>query len=114
MKNYWMVIASLGQTSTHVPHSVHASASTTATSSSSMAPTGHSSTHVPHAVHFSASTTAGMITPPRMLQDSGYNLCAFWLSESTVQMQKGKRKNSKTDSKTGVFLSRNLSSDSKQ
>lgn len=53
------MIASFGQTSIHEPHSVQISGSTTALSSSSIAPMGHSSTHTPQPSHESP-TTAGM------------------------------------------------------
>jgi hypothetical protein len=55
-------MASEGQASTQVPHSVHLSASTTAISSSSslIASSGHSSTQVPQLTHSSLLTTAGI------------------------------------------------------
>jgi hypothetical protein len=58
-----MLMASDGQASTHVLHSVHFSLFTTAISSSSklMASSGHSSTQVPQLTHSSRLTTAGII-----------------------------------------------------
>ncbi len=57
-----MEIASEGQASTQVPHSVHFSGSTTAISSSSIwiAVSGHSSTQVPQPTHSSLLTFAGI------------------------------------------------------
>jgi hypothetical protein len=59
---YSMLMASDGQASTHVLHSVHFSLFTTAISSSSkvMASSGHSSTQVPQLTHSSLLTTAGI------------------------------------------------------
>src|SRR5512137_28044 len=58
-----MLMASDGQASTHVLHSLHFSLFTTAISSSSkvMASSGHSSTQVPQLTHSSLLTTAGII-----------------------------------------------------
>ena len=60
---YSMLMASDGQASTQVLHSVHFSAFTVAISSSSrvMASSGHSSTHVPQLTHSSLLTTAGIM-----------------------------------------------------
>jgi hypothetical protein len=60
---YSMLMASDGQASTHVLHSVHFSLLTTAISSSPMvmASSGHSSTQVPQLTHSSRLTTAGII-----------------------------------------------------
>jgi hypothetical protein len=50
------LIASLGQTSAHVPHSVHISGSIEYFSPSEIAPDGHSSIHVPQAIQSSLIT----------------------------------------------------------
>lgn len=50
------LIASEGQTSAHVPHSVQASGLIEYLSPSEIAPTGHSSIHVPHAIQSSPIT----------------------------------------------------------
>src|SRR5690606_31819129 len=65
-----MLIASEGQASTHVLHSVHFSLFTTAISSSSrlMASSGHSSTQVPQLTHSSLLTTAGIIESSNLPQ----------------------------------------------
>lgn len=49
-------IASEGQTSAHVPHSVHASGLIEYLSPSEIAPTGHSSIQVPQAIQSSLIT----------------------------------------------------------
>lgn len=54
----YLPIASLGQTSAHVPHSVHKSGSIEYFSPSEIAPIGHSSMQVPHAMHASEITNA--------------------------------------------------------
>ena len=54
--NYPNLIASEGQTSAQVPHSVHISGLIEYLSPSEIAPTGHSSIQVPHAIQSSPIT----------------------------------------------------------
>lgn len=63
-----MVMASLGQTSTHAAQSLHNSSSTTAKPSSVnvMASVGHASTHSPQPAQSSGSTFAAKILPFRL------------------------------------------------
>ena len=73
-----MLMASDGQASTQVLHSVHFSLFTTAISSSSkvMASSGHSSTQVPQLTHSSLLTTAGIINSSN-LPHSGKFTCKY-------------------------------------
>ena len=58
---YSMLIASLGQLSTHAPQSPHVDSSITATPSfTAMASKGQEATHCSHPEHFSVSTFAAM------------------------------------------------------
>ncbi len=58
---YGRLIASEGQTSAQVPHSVHVSGSIEYFSPSEIAPDGHSSIHVPQAIQSSPITYAMII-----------------------------------------------------
>jgi hypothetical protein len=96
-----MLMASDGQASTQVLHSVHFSLFTTAISSSSrvIASSGHSSTQVPQLTHSSLLTTAGIIdsskfaslaNPPVSISDiylslADLSLCQFVVPFSVFQ-----------------------------
>ena len=72
MVSYSTSMASSAQASTHIPQSVHVSASMTASSLTNFIDSsGHCSIHSPQPVHFSTITFAGILISPYPATDRG-------------------------------------------